>query len=208
MTVSWSTAADWDANQYSFGVHHESPAGTGWAPADVVEKGCATEGHWDGSSEVLFMPLAESSGDPNDISTIGGDNSGTITGSPTQGVTGPLGFNAFNFDGALPCRVEIPNSTSLSTGTTVAYAAWVKAISGATPASSWSHIAGKSNGGTGIDYGIGWAGSGDPDLFTRVNNSTLRTFVSWGASDGFLPGRPNPLDGRAVSSATDGRDLA
>ena len=94
--VTWSTAADWDAAQDEQGVHHEQPANTDWAAADVIEKGYATTSWLSGLTLDVYIPLDEDTGSAN---AVVGSIDGTVTGA-TQGGTGVFGTTSYDFDGS------------------------------------------------------------------------------------------------------------
>lgn len=101
MSVSWSTATDWDNYQSQSHVSHTSD---GDKQADRLQIGN------DVDSASGYWPLDESSGDALDYSA--NSNDGTVTGA-TQGVTGTFGTTAYSFDGVddyILCNASIPNN--------------------------------------------------------------------------------------------------
>lgn len=96
MSLTWSTASDWDAAQDETGVHHEQPTGTDWAASDTVEKGYPTSDEG-GSALVAYYPCDEDSGTAaNDVS---GNGHGLTINGPTVGQSGISGTTCYGFDG-------------------------------------------------------------------------------------------------------------
>jgi len=117
-TLTWSSAADWDAAVSETGVVHES---FGDRQADELSLGYqSTE-----SGLVAYWPLDEDSGSmATDVSGTG--NSGTITGDPGLNSDGIAGSSGYDLDGSGD-YVRIPDSSSLEMSDTdaVTVSTWV-----------------------------------------------------------------------------------
>lgn len=105
-TLTWETAADWDAAVSESGVVHESTPNTDHTDATVVKQGYPVANPLFATDLVGYWPLHEDAGTTaNDFS--GNANDGTITGA-TLGATGILGTSAYSFDG-VDDYVSLPN---------------------------------------------------------------------------------------------------
>lgn len=120
---TWSTSTDWDAAQSETGVHHEQPAATDWAAADVVEKGYPTTDEG-GSALEAYWPMDEDSGTTvNDVTGNGHD--GTATSGLTANATGVLGTTAFQFPGTSGEVVNLGTFSAIEGVGALTISAWV-----------------------------------------------------------------------------------
>jgi len=112
-TVTWETAADWDAAQSESGVVHESVANTDHDDDTIVKKGYAAGTPYRSTDLVAYYPLHEDSGTTaNDLS--GNSNDAAYAG-PTLGQTGLLGTTCPSFDGS-DDWVDLPDSFGIFDG--------------------------------------------------------------------------------------------
>jgi hypothetical protein len=167
LDLTWTTPSDWDNSLFEREVHHDQPAGVDWASDDIAELGYANKDFGD-SALIAYWPCHEDSG--TTANELVNGNDGTITGS-TLGTTGILGNTAFDNDGT-DDRVSISSASAFDSPSStdeVTMMAWIYIGSNSSPDSNYSHIFQKSNGSTGVDYGLVWQNnSQDATLASRI----------------------------------------
>ncbi|SFR61831.1 LamG-like jellyroll fold domain-containing protein [Halogeometricum limi] len=115
-TLTWETAADWDAGSGT-NVVHETRPNTGWSDETLRVGYTATD-----SDLVSYWSLDESSGATKDVA---GTHDGTTKNGVLQGQTGVFGTAASEFDGA-SSRVDIDDNMDVS-GSEMTISLWVNA---------------------------------------------------------------------------------
>lgn len=128
MSLTWSTAADWDNYQSQSHITHE-------AIGDNTDSKLQIGNDPSHPNLIGYWSLDETSGDALDSS--GNGNHGTVNGA-TQGATGTFGTTCYDF-GTGNNTVTVPNAPELSITGSMTVMCWINAPSGTEAATdeSW-----------------------------------------------------------------------
>lgn len=105
-SLTWETISDWDAAQSEWGVHHEQPANTDWAPDDEIEKGYATYDWESGGNLFGYWTFDEAAGGSIAYDQSGNNLDGSIDAGVSLGTTGLMGTTCYTFDGSSTVQVS------------------------------------------------------------------------------------------------------
>lgn len=125
-TLSWATAADWDAFTSNAGLAHESVANTDHDDAAVLQNGYSYENPTPKQADMrFFYPLDEDSG--NTVYDVSGNGNDGSENGATPNSSGILGTSAWeSTDGGSNASESIDTGvTSNAGGGEFAFAAWV-----------------------------------------------------------------------------------
>lgn len=158
MTLSWTTASDWDTEATASGAVHES---FGDRDAAQVARGTPSTGFGNGTLDA-YWPLDDDSG--TDIAEVSGNSAnGTLDGG-TLGATGVFGTTAISFSGS--GEYIICDSPSITGEITVA--AWINPDT--LPSSQAKVVSGPFDGtNTAWELGIN---EGNDNLFVGSHDGT------------------------------------